>query len=84
MASMSPAMRSFVEALGWLGVVCILGAFALLNFSNATKDSYNYLFLNLFGALALIIHSSLKKDYELIVLNSIWAIVAILGIIKIL
>ncbi len=72
-----------IEILGWIGAVMILVAYALSNFGILGPTDFVYQILNIFGALAIVYHSLTKKDYQPVVLNIIWAMVAVLAILKI-
>lgn len=71
-----------IEILGWIGAIMILLAYALSNFNLLTPDNLAYQSLNILGALAIVYHSLTKKDYQPAVLNIIWALVAVLVILK--
>ncbi len=73
-----------VEIFGWIGAVLILLAFALSNFGILSQTNFSYQILNILGAIGIVYHSLTKKDYQPAVLNIIWALVAVLAIIKIL
>lgn len=68
---------------GWYGVLAILGAYGLVSFDVVSADSLPYQMLNLSGAVGLIIETASKKDRPPVVLNIVWAIVAIVAIAKI-
>lgn len=72
------------QIIGWYGVLAILLAYALITFEIVTASAVMYLILNSSGALALIVQSYSIRNYQLIVLNVVWLIVACLGIGQIL
>jgi hypothetical protein len=67
---------------GWYGVLAILLAYLLVSFNVVTAKSLGYQVLNLTGALGIVIEALSKKDAQPVVLNSIWAIIAIAAIIR--
>lgn len=70
------------EFVGWLGVIAILGAYALSNFGVIELKSATYLILNLAGSIAIVISSLREKDPQPAALNAVWALIALLGIIR--
>lgn len=74
--------RHTVQNIGWYGVIAILLAYGLLSFHVLTPDSLWYLILNLTGAVAIAYEARSKHDRQPMVLNIIWALVAILAIIR--
>lgn len=79
-----PAQMKVKQIIGWYGVTAIVVAFALLNFGVLGTDSLAYQLLNITGSAGIIIVASSKKDYQPVVLNIIWLLVAIYGLWKIL
>lgn len=73
---------SKISIVGWLGVVLILAAFTLTTFGVIQPTSLIYGVLNLVGALGVIVSSRAKKDSQPVILNSVWFIIAALGILK--
>jgi len=76
--------KMITEDIGWYGTIAILTAYALLNFSIISANSLSYQILNGTGALAIVYHSFKKKDYQPGVLNVMWFILAMIGIIRII
>ena len=70
------------EWVGWYGITAILLAYALVSLQIILVESYGFQLLNLTGAIALIIISSARHIKQLMVLNSIWALVAMISIIR--
>lgn len=71
-----------IELIGWIGVVMIVGAFALNTLAISRPDSLIYLLLNFVGSVAIIISSLSKKDYQPATLNIIWAVIAVIGLLR--
>lgn len=74
--------RSTTKVIGWLGVSAILAAYISLNFGYLYPKSLTYLLLNIAGSLCIVVDASHQKDYPPVVLNIIWAVVAVFSIIK--
>ncbi len=70
------------DLAGWIGVLLILTAFILATFGviNATDIAYGI--LNFIGALGIITSSFVKRDFQPVILNIVWLIVATIGIIR--
>jgi hypothetical protein len=68
--------------LGWYGVLAILAAYALVSFEVVEVKSYAYQLLNLSGALGIVVVAAAKKDRQPVVLNLVWAVVALVAIIE--
>ena len=74
--------QKLIDILGWYGVAAILAAYALLNFEVlSVKDAW-YQVLNITGAAGLIVEAGYKKDYEPVVLNIVWLLIAAFAIIR--
>lgn len=70
------------EIIGWYGVVAIITAYGLNNFGMLSTHSFWYVFLNLSGSLGIVYVSLKKKNYQPAVLNIVWAIIALLGLVS--
>ncbi len=71
------------ESIGWYGVVAILTAYTLNSFNLLSSQSFPYQILNGTGALGIVYISLKRKDYQPGVLNIIWAIIALISLIRI-
>jgi len=80
---LQPSSLGLKNIAGWYGVLAILAAYALLSFKVIGSDSLPYQLLNLTGAGGLIIETAAKRDVQPVVLNAIWAAVALVAIIRI-
>ncbi len=69
---------------GWYGVLAILLAYLLVSFNALTTKSPAYQLLNLTGALGIVREALSKKDAQPAVLNSIWAIIAVIALSRII
>jgi hypothetical protein len=70
------------QVIGWVGVTLILIAYTLNVFGVLAASDLTYGILNLLGAFGVIISSLAKKDYQPTVLNAVWLVVALIGIIR--
>ena len=76
--------NKIVDIVGWIGVIEILVAYALLNFNIFNAQNLIYQILNLTGSCAILFEAYKKKDYEPVILNLVWAIIAIIVILRII
>lgn len=70
------------DIIGWIGVVLILVAFTLTTFGVINADNIAYGILNFTGALGIILSSYAKKDFQPVILNIAWLLIAAVGIIR--
>lgn len=78
----NPKLEALTEAAGWVGVLAILLAYALISFEIVEAQSYWYHGLNLGGGVGIIIDAVADKNYQPVVLNIIWALIALYAISK--
>ena len=77
-------MRNIItETLGWYGVVAVVGAYALLSLGILSSNSLTFQILNLTGAIGIVVDAIDDKNTQPAVLNAIWAIIALIAIVKI-
>ena len=72
------------ESIGWYGTCAIVIAYALVSFELLSSSSFLYQIMNGTGALGIVYISFKKKAYQPGVLNIIWAIIALIAIIRLL
>ena len=70
----------FLSWFGWYGVIAILAAYALMSFKIIQSDGLFYQLLNLTGAIGIATEAASKKDTQPVVLNIVWAIIALVAI----
>jgi hypothetical protein len=56
--------EQLTEAAGWIGVVCILGAYGALSFGYLDATSLWYHGINLVGGVGIIIDAVSDKNYQ--------------------
>ena len=74
--------KLLIEIIGWYGVGAVLTAYALTSFSVITNESLWFFILNMTGALSLAYVSYQKKNQQTVVLNLVWAAIAVLGLMS--
>ena len=70
--------------IGWLGVIAIALAYALLIFGVFEGQDVVYLLLNVAGSVAIMIEAWNVKNYQPVVLNMFWALIALISLLSIL
>lgn len=68
-------MKTFVYAAGWIGAVLILGAYALNSSGKMRANSPLYQWINIVGAIGLIINGSWAAAWPSVGLNVVWVII---------
>ncbi|MEK6857816.1 MAG: hypothetical protein AABX39_04485 [Nanoarchaeota archaeon] len=72
------------EIIGWYGTFAIVLSYALVSFNFLSSSTILYQTLNFTGAAGIVYISLKKKAYQPGVLNIIWAVIALIAIIKLL
>ncbi len=70
----------FINILGWIAVISLLSAYALLTFS-FIDTGVIYQFLNLLGAIGLGLTALYTKNYQSLVVQIFWACIGIAGLL---
>ena len=73
-----------VDILGWIGSIAILSAFGLNSFQKIKSDALAFQLLNLVGGALLIINSVAHEAYPFTLINSVWVVISIAALTKIL
>ena len=77
-------MDAIITTIGWIGSLEVIAAYALNSLQKIKSDSLLFQGLNLTGSAFLIINSLYKEAYPFTFINSVWAIIAIVALFKIL
>ena len=72
----------FVETIGWIASILIVGAFALNSFGKIPATSKLYQLVNLVGGIFFIVNTVYHKAYPSAVVNVVWVIIAVSALIK--
>jgi hypothetical protein len=76
------AMAIIVECIGWIGAIIVLIAFFMISTHRTDANKPIFHWLNIIGALGLIIHTSYNSAFPSAFVNVIWVAVAIFSLIK--
>lgn len=77
-------MEVWITAMGWIGSVAVIAAYALNSLQKIKSDSLLFQVLNLTGAILLIVNSLFKEAYPFTFINTVWAAIALVAIFRIL
>ena len=72
----------FVETIGWIASILIVGAFALNSFGKIASTSKLYQLANLIGGIFFIVNTIYHKAYPSAVVNVVWVIIAVSALLK--
>jgi hypothetical protein len=77
-------MGTIISILGWIGSVLVISAYGLNSYQKIKSDSLPFQLMNLVGGILLIINSIYKEAYPFTFINTVWVIIAIPALIRIL
>lgn len=69
-----------IGTFGWISAVLVVAAYALSSFSVLPTTSISYILMNLVGAIGLLVVSVKNRNYQTVLTNAVWLIVALIGI----
>ena len=78
-----PVLKKIPDILGWIGVVAILVAFALVSFGYVGGQSLAFQILNLAGSGLIAYDAFTNRDKPAAVLNLAYAAIAVIVLLKI-
>ncbi len=62
----------WVEIIGWIGAALIVLSYGLLTLKRLQTDSVAYRWMNLLGAMGLIVNGAWNEAFPSVFLNIIW------------
>lgn len=74
-------MENISTIAGWIGMVLILVAYYLVSVKKVSGQAYIYQLLNFFGALGIIWNTFAQRAWPAMILNVVWAIIAVITIL---
>ena len=74
-------MKRLIEPAGWVGTVLILLSYGLVSYE-VIAPGLPYQIINLLGALGLSVCSWQKRNYQTLVVQFVWGIIALIAIVK--
>jgi hypothetical protein len=75
-------LKPFIEVVGWLAAVLILGAYALLSSGKVDGKSAVYHWMNVIGAVGFVLNSGYNDAFPSAVLNVIWIGIGVFGLVR--
>ena len=75
--------KGLATSLGWIGTFLYLLAYLLLSIKKLRADHRLYHLLNIFGAIGLTYNALSLDDYPNVIVNIVWAIIALSAILLI-
>lgn len=79
-----PHRQQIGDVAGWYGAVAFLLAYGLVSFNIIVATSLLFHAMNLTGAVALMVMSSIKNVRQTLLLNTIWSLIALAAIYRLL
>jgi hypothetical protein len=76
--------KLLIDVTGWLGSLMVITAYGLNSYQVIKSNSWAFLLLNLIGGLCLIIYSVYYTAYANTFINTVWVIIAIPAIIRLI
>jgi hypothetical protein len=76
-------MEILISTLGWVGSLLVIGAYGLNSYQKIKSDSLVFQLMNLAGGILLIINSVYKEAYPFTFINTVWVLIAIPAIFRI-
>ncbi len=77
-------MEILISTLGWVGSLLVIGAYGLNSYQKIKSDSLPFQLMNLAGGILLIINSVYKEAYPFTFINTVWVLIAITAIFRII
>lgn len=71
------------QIIGWIGMVLILVAYFLVSFDIVTVHNIWFQLLNIVGSLGLALVAFGRRDWQPMVLNIIWILIAIIAMVRV-
>lgn len=75
-------MALFFDIAGLIGVACFLGSYFLLQAGRMGAADLSYLFLNLLGALLVMLSLTRQWNLSAFLLEAAWAAITLYGIAR--
>jgi hypothetical protein len=75
-------MESFIEIIGWIGAILIVGSYGLNINGKLKSSSAIYIISNLTGGIFFTVNTFVHHAYPSMIVNIIWVIIAITALLK--
>jgi hypothetical protein len=74
--------NQLIEIFAWYGVVAILAAYMLTTLQVLPATHFVVLLLNITGSLGILLDALKDKNWQPVVLNAIWMIIAVVAMLR--
>lgn len=71
------------HVIGFAGTIMVLLAYLLLSVKKISAESLGYQGLNFVGAVLLIIYAVILSAWASLLLNGVWALIALFALVKV-
>jgi hypothetical protein len=75
-------MDNVIDAAGWIGALLIVGAYALVSMERVTSRSDAYQYMNVVGALGVLVNSAVHRAFPSAALNVAWMVIGLYALVK--
>jgi len=72
----------FIETIGWIASVLIVGSYALNLWGKIETNSKTYMWANIIGGLFFVINTYFHQAYPSMFVNIIWVVIALVLLAK--
>ena len=69
--------KVLIDALGWIGALCLIVAYACVSFRRMAADGALYQLMNAIGSLLLIVNTVYYRAYPSAFVNVVWITIAL-------
>ena len=76
-------MQLWVDIIGWFGVALMLVAFLMVSNRRLQGDSIPYQWMNLIGAICLMVNSYYYRAFPSVIVNLVWSSIAVITVIRV-
>lgn len=73
-------MALLIEITGWVAAVLVVAAYALLSAGRLSGDSASYQWMNLLGAVGLVVNTAWNGAWPSTAVNVIWAVIGLFAL----
>ncbi|MGV8969716.1 MAG: CBU_0592 family membrane protein [Microbacteriaceae bacterium] len=74
-------MDIVVEIFGWVGAAAILLGYFLFSVGKIA-NGYPYQWINLTGAVLLMINAYVGENWPFVILNAVWSVTAVFSLVR--
>jgi len=75
-------MNYFIEIIGWIGAILIIGSYYLNINGKLNSGSLIYILSNLLGGIFFTINTLVHQAYPSMIVNIIWIFIALSALFK--